>query len=107
MIRESFAVFPFAPALLAAVVETIPIFPFGAGGCAVAGPDDLWIGPDEVVSAPTLLFEAVTAVEQLIVAPAIGDDEGRALDGSGHAWSEREAKRDGRQCRAASQAEKI
>ncbi len=104
MIGEGFAVLPFAAALLAAVVEAVPVFPFGAGGRAVAGPDDLRIGTDEVVGAPTLLFETVAAVEKLVVAPAVGDDEGRALDGGGHALSEREAKRDGRQCRAASRA---
>ena len=56
MIGEGFAVLPFAAALFAAVVEAVPVFPVGAGGRAVAGPDDLGIGADEVVGAPTLLF---------------------------------------------------
>ena len=32
MVGEGFAVFPFAAALLAAVVEAVPVFPFVAGG---------------------------------------------------------------------------
>jgi hypothetical protein len=38
------------------------------------------IGADEGVGAPALLLEAVAAVEELVVAPAVGDDEGGALE---------------------------
>ena len=95
---------PLAAPLFAPVVEPIPTLPAGLGSGRITGgradrshcrggasamsrPDDLWIRAHQGVLAPPLLFHAVAAVENLVVAPAIGDDQGRALDGwGGHRW---------------------
>ena len=84
MVCDGLAELPFAAALFAAVVKAVPVFPTGAGGFLMAGPDNLRVGTDERVRAPTLLFHAVAAFEELIVAPAIGDDEGGTRDVGGH-----------------------
>src|SRR5690606_10126482 len=75
--------FPTAAALVAAVVEAVPVFPRGA---AAFGPDDLRVGTHEGVRAPTFLFHAVAAVEQLVVFPTIGGDQCGAFNvGGAHA----------------------
>ena len=87
MVRQRPAKFPFAAALLASVIEAVPVLPPARASLArrsVARPDDLRIGPDEGVGAPALLLHAVTTVEQLVIAPAVSDDQGGALGGRGH-----------------------
>jgi hypothetical protein len=63
-----------------------PSFPTAAGA-AVPRPDDLRIGPHEGVLAPALLLHAVAAIEQLVVLPAVGDDEGGAIDKVAASWT--------------------
>ena len=98
MIGQRPAEFPFAAALVRCGDKNHPSFPirgtgFAAG--AVPRPDDLRVGAHEGVLAPALLLHAVAALEQLVVAPAVGDDEGGALNGRGHG-GDREAKRPAR-----------
>ncbi len=86
VVGRLFFEFPATAALAAAVIKTVPAAPLGAVGF---GPDDLGVGADEVHAAPAFLLHAEAAVEELIVAPAIGQQERGALDdGSGHGRSE-------------------
>jgi hypothetical protein len=48
------------------------------------------VGADEVHAAPTLLLQAEAAVEELIVLPAVGEEEGGAGDGGGGHGGSRE-----------------
>jgi hypothetical protein len=95
MVGEGAAEFPFAAAGFGAVIKAIPVFPARSGiffrtaagwpGGTMSWPDYLWVGADERELAPAFLLQAVAGVEQRVVAPAVGDNEGGAVDGRGHA----------------------
>jgi hypothetical protein len=78
------AIFPAAAALIAAVIEAVPLLPFGAGA---AGPDDLRVGAHEGVRTPAFQFHTVARVEEAVVLP-IGRD-GHVGGGLNvvHCWS--------------------
>src|SRR5208283_5040320 len=66
------------------MVGPVPVRPGGVRGRAVPGPQDLRIRPDERIGPPPLLLHPAAAIDQLIIAPSVGDDQGIALDGGGH-----------------------
>jgi len=63
----------------APVIESVPVLPLGPGRGALPRPDDLRVGSDQCVRAPALLFHAIAAIEQLVILPAVGDDQGGTL----------------------------
>ena len=71
-IGQRFAVLPTTAAFLAAVVKRVPFMPLGT---AAFGPDDLRIRAHQNDIAPTLLLHAVAAIEQLIILPAVCENE--------------------------------
>ena len=94
VVGEGAAKLPFAAAGFGAVIKAVPFFPRRVFHATTARPNDLRVGSDEGEFAPALLLQAVTGIEQRVVAPAVGDDEGGALSGRGHGEGGKEGRRD-------------
>ena len=73
LLGKFLAILPLAAASFAAVIETVPVFP--ARLPAAARPDDLRVGAHERVRSPFLLLHAVATVDELVILPAVGDEQ--------------------------------
>jgi hypothetical protein len=75
---------PASAARLAAVVEPVPVVPARAGFRVLPGPQHLGVRANERIGSPALLLHSLAAVHQLVVAPPVGDEQRRSLNGNGH-----------------------
>jgi hypothetical protein len=65
------------------LVESIPVFPRRTRCLAAPRPENLRVGPYKHVGSPSLLFQAIAAIKELVVGPAVGEEESRAFGAHG------------------------